>query len=361
MRHSYFLAGITIPNLFTLLRTHKISYSPRFLGRILFLWQNALWASLLQWREKRIYREQIQQHSTPHDPVFIVGHWRTGTTFLHQLLLSDDRHTSPTLFQITAPVSFLISRKYYEPILSKVLKNTRPMDNVKMGLDEPQEDEYALMKLTLDSPLLDVIFPKDEKYFLSRIDHAFPKDEKKWKEELFCFYKKIDLATNGKKLIIKNPIHSLRIPLLKQWFPNARFIHIVRDPIDVVPSTLHLWKIVGEQNKLNNRGKLPSSEEVIQGIQKIWKKIEESFSQMPEERWFLLKYEDLEDDPVKEINKLYKHFGWDFSEQCLHSLRNTLDELRDYKKNRYVLTQEQRDQISSLMHEQLVRYGYLSQ
>ena len=42
--------------------------------------------------------------------------------------------------------------------------------------------------------------------------------------------------------MLKSPPHTFRLPMLQQMFPQARYIHLVRDPYDVFPSTVRLWK-----------------------------------------------------------------------------------------------------------------------
>src|SRR5687768_18104609 len=49
--------------------------------------------------------------------------------------------------------------------------------------------------------------------------------------------------------ILKSPPHTCRVPTLLRLFPDARFVHIVRDPYAVYPSTLHLWRILAGDRK----------------------------------------------------------------------------------------------------------------
>jgi len=159
MKHSYLLVGISSGKLFKLLTRNGFSLHPRYLFRILFLTQGAFFASIFNRIEKWKLAKQLKNYSMPDDPIFIIGHWRTGSTLLHQLMALDENLVTPTVFQVSTPQSFLISEKYYRPVMTKAMKPTRPMDNVKLGFDEPQEDEYALIKMTVDSPLEKLIFP----------------------------------------------------------------------------------------------------------------------------------------------------------------------------------------------------------
>ena len=74
------------------------------------------------------------------DPIFIIGHWRSGTTLLHELLAFDERHTYPNTYECFAPNHFLVSAWLFRPLLRARMPKHRPMDNMAAGLDCPQED-----------------------------------------------------------------------------------------------------------------------------------------------------------------------------------------------------------------------------
>ncbi len=167
-------------------------------------------------KEKSVYAEKIKAHKLPDDPIIIIGHWRTGSTFLHQLMALDSKLVTSNVFQGSIPDSFLTSRKSYEPIMGRALRGTRPMDQVSLGMDEPLEDEYALFRLCSYSPLESLIFPKSKQYFLNLYPNFLPEGKKleEWKEAVKYFYKKLTLE-NNKTILIKNPFHSLRYRCFK--------------------------------------------------------------------------------------------------------------------------------------------------
>src|SRR6516225_881278 len=57
-------------------------------------WQNVL---LGRWVSKTVM-------AAP--PIFIGGHWRAGTTLLHELLVLDERHPGPTNYECLVPHHF---------------------------------------------------------------------------------------------------------------------------------------------------------------------------------------------------------------------------------------------------------------
>ena len=248
MTHSYLLAGIKAGRFISMIVRNK-GFSIRYILRVLFLLNAGFWSSIFSLVEKNRYKNKIRSINQLSPPVFIVGNWRTGTTFLHQLLSVDNQFITPTVFQVSNPNHFLVSKKYYIPIMSKVLGKKRPMDNVKIGIDEPQEDEYALLKLCKNTPLEKLIFQKSKKFFLDEYNDFIPENKHEFTEAIRLLVKKLTMGSN-KKVLFKNPFHSLRISLLQKIFPEAKFIHIYRNPNNVIPSAINMWNIVGNQNSL---------------------------------------------------------------------------------------------------------------
>ncbi len=350
MKMAYLIAGMRLPGFLKLIRKNGMSIAPKYLARFLFLFQNGIWASIFHKKEKKLFAQKIKQQQLPDDPVIIIGHWRTGSTFLHQLLNLDKQFVSSNLFQGSIPDSFLTSRKSYEPIMGRVLKGTRPMDQVKVGLDEPLEDEYALFRLSAYSPLENLIFPKSDQYFLKSFPGFLPEGEKlkQWKNALIHFYKKLTLE-NQKTILIKNPFHSLRMNLLNEIFPNARYIHIIRHPYKVVPSTIRMWNIVGTQNAMNNKWKKPGTKDVTEVLSEIETKIKNDTKYLPENRYCLIKFEDLENDPIKLVQSIYNDLNLDFSDDFNDSLIQFLLSVKNYKKNIYTLPQDDKEIIDNIM------------
>ena len=105
------------------------------------------------------FGDKIDRTPIPHAPLFIIGHWRTGTTLLHELLILDDRHTSPNTYQCLAPHHFLLTEQLFKRLFWFLMPSRRPMDNMPMSWDRPQEDEFALCLLGQPSPYATIAFP----------------------------------------------------------------------------------------------------------------------------------------------------------------------------------------------------------
>lgn len=357
MKHSYMLAGTSFGILMKLFMRNGISYKPRMLVRTLFLLQNGIWASIFKRMERRKLEDQLKNFPYPDNPIIIIGHWRTGSTFLHQLLNLDENLVAPTVFHVSLPDSFLVSKKYYQPVMAAMMSAKRPMDNVKLGIDEPQEDEYALFKLTLDSPLKDIIYPKTNSYFLKRYDNFEPADREPWQKATKQFCRKLAFESK-KRIVLKNPFHSLRIQTLLEIFPNARFIHIHRHPYRVVPSTIHMWNIVATQNMLKGIWAKPSIEDVAIVLDRMLTKIRTDLAVLPGEVYCEVDFEDLETDPINMLKKIYQAIGLTFTLQFEQKVRHFLTELSDYRKNSYSITDEEKEIIRSKLASHFYHYKY---
>ena len=100
------LQGMTFPSWWSVLRQSGFAVDPPYWPRAGF--QTAITVANLPCvrREERKYGSQIEAVLVL-PPVFILGHWRQGTTHLHNLLSLDPQFAYPTLFQTLYPRSFL--------------------------------------------------------------------------------------------------------------------------------------------------------------------------------------------------------------------------------------------------------------
>lgn len=350
MKSAYLIAGMRLSRFIKLILKNGISLYPKYWVRFLFLLQNGVWASIFYRKERKLYKEKIENHTLPDNPIIILGHWRTGSTFLHQLLTLDSNLVTTNVFQGSIPDSFLTSRKSYEPIMGRALKGTRPMDQVKLSMDEPLEDEYALFRLSSYSPLERLVFPKSKDYFLKYFPGFLPKGEKlkDWKDAVKLFYKKLTLD-NNKVILIKNPFHSYRIDALNELFPNARYIHIIRNPHKVVPSTIRMWDIVGAQNAMNTKWTKPTVKETSELLVDMLYKVEYDLRKLPEDKYCEIKFEELEQNPIEHIKSIYSRLNVEFSDEFEKQIQEFLQTVKEYKKNKYQMPDDDRLEINNIL------------
>ncbi|MDX2432389.1 MAG: sulfotransferase [Bacteroides sp.] len=343
------ILGIRFSVLMRLIFRNGISLYPIYLARFMMLLMNSLISSVLILAEKKNYGKKIRETSITLAPVFIIGHWRTGSTLLHQLFCLDPQFTAPTMVQTTIPDHFLFSTRYYLPILEKAMPKTRPMDNVPLSPLLGQEDEFALIRMGSESPLEKLIFPSGDAYFLNGYEHYIPSGKKleTWKKNLLTFYKKITLQ-EGKQIVSKNPYHTMRMELLAEMFPGAKFIHITRDPLIVVPSPIRMWDIVAEQNKLKRGWKSPSVSKTASVLRSYQDHVA-LCSQKLDNPIVEVRFEELELDTVGVLKRIYSDLDIPWSDSFEVAVNEFLWVNKGFEKNTYKLTKEEEKTIQSIL------------
>src|SRR5262249_32216080 len=155
-------------------------------------------------------------------------------THLHYLLALDDRFAYPNTYQVTYPNTFLCTEALSARLGAALMPATRPMDNVRMSFQSPNEDEFALCGMTLCSPYIGLVFPRRQGRYAPFLPSRGVAEGvvTGWKAALVLFLKKLTWKY-GRPLVLKSPPHPCRIRLLLDLFPDARFVHIRRNPYDV--------------------------------------------------------------------------------------------------------------------------------
>jgi len=340
------LIGIRFPVLIKMMARNGVSFHPSFLPRLFVLLFNSILSSFFSVIENLKYSRLTRDIKIEPPPVFIIGHWRTGSTYLHQLLSLDPRFTTPTTVQTAIPDHFLFSTKYYTPIMKLHTAGVRPMDEIRVLPEDPQEDEFALIRMGSESPLEKFFFPVGDRYFMLGYEECIPsgKNLTDWKKNLLTFYRKITFLT-GKQIVSKNPFHTLRIPLLAEMFPGARFIHICRSPYDVVPSAIKMWNIMAHSNCLKSNWKEPDTAEVAMVLRSFMDTVSHEKVNLKENQFTEIQFENLESDPVKELKRAYSELNLSWSCEFEDNVREFLALRKNYRKNVYCLEEKEKDTI----------------
>ncbi|MFC1749132.1 sulfotransferase [Pseudomonadota bacterium] len=179
------------------------------------------------------------------NPVFIIGHPRSGTTFLHKLLSHSDKVVTFTLWQIMHPS--LTARVLFSPIYKSLCKKGKtevfPKETGhKMDLRETEEEEMLLFS-TYDTQFIQAgLLGLDDKEYPELQWHDKQADKQRFKSVRFlrgCFQRQI-YSTGKTQIVAQTHFSTLRIKTLMEEFPDAKFIYVIRDPHQVVPSFLSL-------------------------------------------------------------------------------------------------------------------------
>jgi hypothetical protein len=310
----------------------------RFSIRVAYLLDNLFYPDHLQ--------QEIKQ------PVFIVGNFRSGTTLLHRLLVKDQAATSMTGWEIYLSPS-VVGRKllHWGMRLNYAIGNPAQwiidvFDRIvaqssevhKIGLNEVEEDGQVLFHIWSSYDLLAFFpFPKLLKRYIY-YDEQIPPEEK---ERDICYYhevlKKHIFAHHGKRFISKNPSYSPKVHALHEEFPDAKFINLVRNPLQVLPSSISLfskhWQIYGDPEDKY------SLQETFIEHSKYWYLYPHRYlKRLPRDQYVCIRYKDLIADPERIVKLIYRRFGFELSPEYARVLHLESEKAKNYKsKHKYSL------------------------
>jgi hypothetical protein len=344
-----------------MLRESRFAVSPSHWYIAAFISVNSVLNTTLRWALHGRYGERVRDTELRGPPVFVIGHWRTGTTLLHELLIRDPRFGFPDMVDCFEPHHALLTHRFFKRYCRWMVPDKRPMDNMLCGWERPQEDEFALALLGLPSTYADFAFPGRPPRYPGALDLSglSAAELARWKRTFVRFLKEVTVRT-GKRLVLKSPPHTARVPTLVELFPDARFVHIVRDPRVVFPSTVHLWLSLARSHGLQGAVWPGVEEKVLREFRLIYDRLEEARPLLGAKpgRFHELRYEDLVRNPVGELKGVYEALELDGFDAARPRIEEYVRQNAGYETNKYELTPEQRAAVEEQWGSVIRRYGY---
>jgi hypothetical protein len=339
--HEEIMAGYTWKNILTLLWMNNFIIHPKYWIRLWYALSIATLTTPMRIIQQIKARKIVRNTKITKDPIFIIGNYRTGTTYLITMLSKDrTRGYVSNLLGYSFSI-FLSSPKLSRRIINASLPEYRPMDNVKMGADEPTEDEYCLGTYSKYGYYNGMIFPKKFKEFGKY--HSFTKlakDALKWQNQYDYLLKILTHIYNGRQLFLKNPSIAFRIKYILERYPNAKFIFTMRNPYTLFASNLHYYKKVVPLYTLQNFTEKILKEEILNHYTEMVQKVEEAKSFISSNNFIEIKYEDFIRDPMPFMKRIYKQFNLDGWKQARPKFQAHFDAQADYKTNHFNISDE---------------------
>jgi len=334
-------------------------YYPKVLGSYLLNFLNAPF----RWYERKYIDPKIRLEKIEYPPVFIIGHWRSGTTHLHNLVTRNPEMAYVTTFQSLFPNNMVnrVGRKLFLLFLKLALPPTRIADSVELSPEYPEEEEFTLGMKVPVSYYFFWLFPKQTKEFYNKyIEFAElpPEMVEEWGEEYSLLIKKAIRNTKGKIFVSKNPPNTGRIPQLLKVFPDAKFIYIHRNPAEVYSSTLHFLKQLLPKLEYHTITDQQVEENMIYVYRSLLKKYLDDRKTVPAGNLYEMKYDDLMTDPVREMENIYRQFNFPEYESGIELVKQHLDETKDFSGNKLELTDEQCERVKREFGFAFAEWGY---
>src|SRR6478609_10702733 len=113
-----------------------LRYIPRLLGYIVI----SILMLPFHWVELLVYGSRIKKHKLEHPPVIILGHWRSGTTYLQRLLCAHNHTAYLTQYEALLPLGTSIHSFVFRPVVQfffSAFKMQHPAHQLPMTVDFP--------------------------------------------------------------------------------------------------------------------------------------------------------------------------------------------------------------------------------
>jgi len=335
---------------------HPLKYAMTFLGSGCSVF-NSIAAAL----QSASMHRKIMSTGLIEPPVFIIGHWRSGTTLMHELFSLDNSWASPDNYDAFAPHHVLVSGWMLKRLVKLLLPGQRPMDSMSLKADAPQEDDFALISLGAPTPYYDVAFcgQRRSPSPLLALDLADEKIQNQTRESLDYFFRVLTRLYR-RRLVLKSPPHTGRIALLAKWFPGAKFVHMSRDPMSLVPSTMKLWRALDATQGLQLQRY--DDHQLVSYINSASQSLYEAyFRQRPEvedSQLCEVAFEDLIARPVETVAGTFDHLGLELPAGLSDAVASYFGQKKTRPGSQPVRDQEIRRGIEAHWQPYLQAFGY---
>ncbi|MBW8908334.1 MAG: sulfotransferase [Mesorhizobium sp.] len=286
-------------------------------------------------------------------PVFVLGYFRSGTTFLQNLLAADPCLRSPSWPQVLAPQTFVLGWVVLRYLFVPLLPLTRLNAVVPVGAGLPAEDDFALNNMGGMSVLAGrALLPRRQAFFnrYHDLDALSANEFSRWRSHQLAFVRKLTLVAGGRRLVLKSPSHTARVRYLRELFPGAKFVHISRSPEAVFRSNILLAREL--QRAFALQPPLPEDEQE-EIITREYLATEMHYladrDRIPAADLAEVRLQDLTADPVGEMKRIYRELGLPFPPGCEERMQQVAAAFVKQARNRHPgLTERQKARVTRL-------------
>ncbi len=344
-----------------LVSTYKVH--PRYYMRCFVAALVSLLAAPFLWFERLVFSRKLARTALPKSPVFILGHWRSGTTLLHNAMAQDKQFAFINTFQSVFANQFFGSRWLFKPVMRLLMPEKRPADNVLLSPELPQEEGIALSNINSFGFYNFFYFPQDWKAIYARYVSGETTSPTEM-ERYYRRYKKLIAQSmieyNRQEFISKFPPHTGSIRHLLAMFPDAKFIYIYRNPLMVFRSTVNFFETTHEALKLQPYSRPEFEEMVFELYEMLIRDYEIQKALIPQHHLVEIRYEDFESDPMAGLKQIYTSLGIPGFEESAPAFKAYFNEQKRYEKAEHSFNSEDVKRISGRLAFAFDLYGYPS-
>jgi omega-hydroxy-beta-dihydromenaquinone-9 sulfotransferase len=305
---STFFLGSDVPTWRRLLRDNRPAVDSEFLPRASLITAASLYNSVMQAREERRFGTAVATVTVP-PPVIVLGHWRSGLAHLQRLLALDDQFAFPNLHQVRHPRTFLSTEGAHARLTGWMLPARHPSNGLPVAHALPEDDEYAMANLTGASPYVGGLFPRRRAHYMATyltLDSASAPEVAGWKRALGGFARKLTWKCGRRPLVLRSPLHTGRLRPLLEVFPDARLLHVCRNPYAVFRVTCSSTAAAWPYNRLQRAPALDVPTYVLERYTRLYDAYFRERASLRPGQLHEVRLEDIIKNPIRTLSASYE-------------------------------------------------------
>ena len=307
----HYLCGAT-PSLWRELRQRYGDVDPQFRSKARLI-QLGIWSMAPErWWESWRFGRAIEQTELHPAPVFIVGHWQSGHSPMHHLMANDPQFATTRLLHVALPSCFATAEPFARFLLRRKKDMHRYVDSMPLWLDGPQGDDMAMGNLTELSYYHGYTFPRSYEAIFRRtvLFEGVTADElTEWKRCYRWLCQKIAWHSGRSRVLSRNAAHTGRIPQLLELFPQAKFIHLHRNPYRAFAGQIEKWDNLSRVWALQT----PNVDQLVAETVRLYPVLMQKFladrALIPAGQLAEVSYEELLANPVGTLHRVYSELS----------------------------------------------------
>ena len=322
-------------------------------------------AALARWpfstAERLIMESRLPEPANMAPPVFILGHWRSGTTHLYNIMTKSGAWGFVPPVATGLPWDLFGLAKAFRPLLERALPKHRYIDKIPVTPDSPQEDEIAIANMSPLSFYHGIYFPRAFSDFLRRglfFDGCSEEEIAAWKQRFVYLMRKLSLYQDHKPLLIKNPVYTGRLSMLAAMYPDAKFIHIHRNPYEVFVSMRNFYRKLLAEFALQGYDHVDIDETILSVYERMMTAFLRDAESLPAGRLIDLRYAELDERPLESVEAIYTALELPGFVEARGKFEAYLASVRSFEKNRFVCSGEAAEKVERRLGKFIGAWAY---
>lgn len=322
-------------------------------------------AALARWpfsaAERLLIENRLPAPEAMPAPVFILGHWRSGTTHLYNIMCESGAWGYVPPVATGLPWDLFGLAKAFNPLLERALPEHRYIDNIPVTPTSPQEDEIAIANMSDVSFYHGIYFPRAFTENVLRglfFDGCSTNDIRGWRRQFSYFLRKLYLHQGERPLLIKNPVYTGRFAMLRDMYPDAKFIHIHRNPYDVFVSMRNFYRKLLREFALQGYEHVDIDETILSVYDRMMSAYERDAAEVPAERLIELRYDELDAAPLAALERIYTQLDLPGFDAARPAFERYLASVSTFEKNRFDYSDEAAAKVEARLRRFIDKWGY---